>query len=320
VTGERPAFLVTVDVEGDDLWSRPRTVTTRNARFLHRFQSLCERHGSRPTYLTTYEMARCPEYREFARDVLARGRGEVGMHLHAWNSPPLVALTEDDHRHQPYLCEYPEPVMQEKVRFLTALLEETFEVPMRAHRAGRWGLDGRYARLLVASGYRVDSSVTPHVSWRGALGHPDQRGGQDYTGFPDAPYFVDLTDIGRAGGSSLLEVPMTTERIPFAEEDAIPGDGGTGPFFVRWLRPNGRSAEGLLRIMRRALREARECVVFMIHSSELMPGGSRVFPRAEDVETLYEHLEALLEEAHRAFDGSTLSEFHDRFRRQAAST
>ena len=45
----RPAFLVTIDTEGDDLWSRPREIGTRNAAFLPRFQALCEAHGLKPT-------------------------------------------------------------------------------------------------------------------------------------------------------------------------------------------------------------------------------------------------------------------------------
>jgi hypothetical protein len=48
----RGAFLITVDTEGDNLWSRPRDITVRNAEVLPRFQELCERHGLRPTYLT----------------------------------------------------------------------------------------------------------------------------------------------------------------------------------------------------------------------------------------------------------------------------
>jgi hypothetical protein len=30
--------------------------------------------------------------------VIARGTAEVGMHLHAWNSPPTEPLTADDWR------------------------------------------------------------------------------------------------------------------------------------------------------------------------------------------------------------------------------
>src|ERR1700693_4850545 len=91
-----PRFLITIDTEGDDLWAAPRTVTTRNARFLARFQAVCETHSLKPTYLTHYQMARCPDFQEFGRDLLRRETGEIGMHLHAWDTPPVVPLTEDD--------------------------------------------------------------------------------------------------------------------------------------------------------------------------------------------------------------------------------
>lgn len=136
-------FIITIDTEGDDLWSKPREITTRNAAYLPRFQALCERFGFKPVYLTNYEMANCATFVEFARDVLARDAGEVGMHLHAWNSPPLVQLTGDDFRFQPYLIEYPEPVMREKIRTLTRLLEDRFGCEMVSHRAGRVAFDGR---------------------------------------------------------------------------------------------------------------------------------------------------------------------------------
>src|SRR5580700_5433153 len=119
-------FIITVDTEGDDIWSRPHQITTHNALFLPRFQSLCERYGYRPVYLTNYEMATSEEFVEFARDVLRRDAAEIGMHLHAWNSPPLMPLTDDDFHYQPYLIEYPDEVMREKIRVMTVLLEERF--------------------------------------------------------------------------------------------------------------------------------------------------------------------------------------------------
>src|SRR5262252_5784664 len=96
-------FIITIDTEGDDIWSKPREITTRNAGYLPRFQALCERFGFKPVYLTNYEMAMSDAFVEFGRDALARGVGEIGMHLHAWNSPPIVPLTSDDFRFQPYL-------------------------------------------------------------------------------------------------------------------------------------------------------------------------------------------------------------------------
>src|SRR6266481_6430553 len=112
-------FIITIDTEGDDLWANPREITTRNAQYLPRFQSLCERFRFKPVYLANYEMTMSDVFSEFARDVIARDAGEIGMHLHAWNSPPLKALTKDDSRFQPYLIEYPDQVMKEKIRTLT---------------------------------------------------------------------------------------------------------------------------------------------------------------------------------------------------------
>ncbi len=68
-----PAFLITIDTEGDNLWQKHDSITTENARYLPRFQQLCEKYGFKPVYLTNYEMAIDPFYIEFARDVIARG-------------------------------------------------------------------------------------------------------------------------------------------------------------------------------------------------------------------------------------------------------
>lgn len=85
------SFLITIDTEGDDIWSRRSSVETRNASFLPRFQSLCETFGLKPTYLVNFEMANDPGFIEFGRDLIARGAGEIGMHLHAWNAPQAIA-------------------------------------------------------------------------------------------------------------------------------------------------------------------------------------------------------------------------------------
>ena len=208
----RPLFLVTIDTEGDNLWARGAGVSTRNAAFLPRFQSLCERHGIRPTWLTNWEMANDPAFVAFGRDVLARDVGEIGMHLHAWNSPPIMPLTADDDRHHPYLIEYPDELLREKVAVMTEILESTFGTKMVSHRAGRFGFDERYAKALIDQGDLVDGSVTPSVSWRGYKGDPTGAGGTDFSRFPERAYFVDPAEISRPGDSPLLEVPVTVTR------------------------------------------------------------------------------------------------------------
>lgn len=316
---DRRYFLITIDTEGDNLWARPRTITTHNAAYLSRFQALCESHGLRPTYLTNYEMALSPVFRELGRDVLSRDAGEIGMHLHAWNSPPDRPLTGDDHQYHPYLIEYPVEDMRAKIRFLTDLLEETFGAAMRSHRAGRWAMDTRYAALLAEAGYRVDCSVTPGVNWSGHRGAPTGAGGTDYSGYRAGAYFPDPGDLKRAGASRLLEIPMTVvpDRrwasrcarylAPVVPVARLRRTGGR----VQWLRPNGRNRQVMLDILNDPLVAEAGYAEFMLHSSEFMPGGSPTFPTEESIESLYEDLEVLFAHAASTFQPATLSEFHD---------
>ncbi len=317
-------FIITIDAEGDDLWASPREITTRNAEYLPRFQSLCERFCFKPVYLANYEMAMSGFFVEFARDVVARGAGEIGMHLHAWNSPPLDPLTSDDLRFHPYLIEYPEAVMKEKIRILTHLLEDRLDQEMISHRAGRWALDARYAAMLLDEGYRVDCSVTPGVDWGRNPGDPDGNGGTDYTDFPDRPYFLNPSDISAPATGALLEVPMTVRssglyrkapwayRIPLLRQAAH----RVSPK-LSWLCPTPllekHNLNAMLRVARAARAEGAVHLEFMLHSSELMPGGSPTFKDASEIERLYEHLEMVFEDLAGWCRGTTLKEFHGWF-------
>ncbi len=315
--GEKPAFLITLDTEGDNLWSRPAYALTENAKFLPRFQALCEGYGLRPTWLTDWEMANSAAFREFGRDVLCRSAGEIGMHLHAWDTPPLVPRTPDDSRHRPYLFEYPERLMREKIMRLTALLEERFDAKMRSHRAGRWGFTSDYARLLAEQGYTVDCSVTPGVSWKRNPGSPDGSGGCDFRGFPARPYFLDLDDIRLEGASGLLEMPLTIVRkYRFAQpiEEYVPlARHLVARVFpaVVWMRPSGWNRRFLIGILEQAREQGWPYVQFMLHSSELMPGGSPTFRTQASIEKLYDDLEALFAAASGHFRAATLSEFRE---------
>lgn len=168
-----PAFIITIDTEGDNLWQNHDRITTENARYLPRFQQLCEKYGFKPVYLTNYEMASDPVYVEFAQDVIARGCGEVGMHLHAWNSPPEIPLTDNDWANKPYLIEYPAEVIQQKVDYMTHLLEDTFQTKMVSHRAGRWAMNAficsccwRMVIRSIARSRRALIGVVPAVRRR----------------------------------------------------------------------------------------------------------------------------------------------------------
>lgn len=312
---EKPAFLITLDTEGDNLWrNRSGKVTTHNVRFLPRFQALCEKYAFKPTWLTNYEMASDPAYVEFGRDLLARGQGEIGMHLHAWYSPPEYALTDDEWRYQPYLIEYPENVLRDKVAYMTDLLENAFQRKMTSHRAGRWAFNEVYARALIDQGYQVDCSVTPRVSWRNAQGAPQGQGGTDYSHFPDRAYFLDEQDISRPGDSPLLELPMSIQyrygTLTNQLKKMWNGIRGRqrGPS-VNWLRPVGGNLAQMKQVAEQTLAQGNDYVEFMLHSSEFMPDGSPTFKTEADIERLYDDLEGLFSWLATRTQGMTLTEF-----------
>jgi hypothetical protein len=252
------------------------------------------------------------------------------VQVNAWNTPPLVPLTDDDRRHRPYLIEYAEPVMREKIRRMTAILEDTFGVKMVSHRAGRWNLDERYASILVEEGYCVDSSVTPQWCWTGKRGDRRERAVPDPRAFPDEAYWVDLSDISRSGDSPLLEVPMTIlpsrrtlarrlsdtlRQLPkplIALTDPIRRicDRLTPP--GRWLRPNGENGLELLQIVEQVLAEGRSYAEFVLPSSRFMPGDSRICQTEADIERLFDDLTVLFSAIQGRFRGTTLAEFHAR--------
>jgi len=317
-------FLITVDTEGDNLWSRPTRITTKNAEFIPRFQQTCEKYGLKPTYLTNYEMANSEFFREFASDCLNKGTCEIGLHVHAWNTPPEYNLTGDDMKHLPYLFEYPFHIMKEKILYLHNLLWEIFETQPRSHRAGRWGLTNNYAVILDELDYLIDCSVTPHVSWKSEKGDPQGQGGPDYRGFPSHPYFINLNNIKENGNTSLLEIPVTIIKRPNLMSGISDGLLQFLPLAGRifkklfpdifWFRPGKTALNDMLIILNECVNRDTGYVELMIHSSELMPGGSPTFPEPKDIEKLYDSLHILFEKARNmGFIGATLMEFREIF-------
>jgi len=312
----QPVFIITIDTEGDNLWANPQTITTENAAFLPRFQALCEQYSFKPTYLVNYEMVLDERFQVFGRAVLEKQTGEIGLHIHPWNSPPI------DHppNGQIYLFELSDAIMEAKIDFLHNLLKQTFGVDPVSHRAGRWGFDGRVARTLARRRYLVDCSVTPGVSWERYRGDPNCSGGSDFTDFPYNPYFMDMNDISQSGQSPMLQVPMTIRprfnsrilsiyrKIKDARLYSLMERFVAAPY--NWLRPNGRNLDRMTSLVDQVLAEGAPVIEFMLHSSELMPGGSPIFATERQIEVLYNHLEALFEHiASLGAVGMTLAEY-----------
>lgn len=277
-------LIITIDTEADNQWDVSHRISTENSLYLPRFQELCERYGFIPTWLTNWEMCGDERFVRYMKPKNDFGLCEIGMHLHAWNNPPEFPLKSVTNQ-RAYLIEYSEKQMAAKIDALLDALRKSFEVAITSHRAGRWALDGRYAALLAERGFVVDCSVTPHMSWAGA---PGQTGmpGSDYSLSPEVPYEL---------CPGLLEVPMTIRRTNRFAFDAVcePKDIlRQGKRLLmgqwQWLRPSKNpSASSLTSLLRDVSKSDDDYAMFMIHSSELMPGGSPNFPDESAVERLY---------------------------------
>jgi hypothetical protein len=223
------------------------------------------------------------------------------------------------------LTEYPEEIIYKKVKFLTDFLESTFEVKVRSHRAGRWGFNEYYAKVLEDLRYIVDCSVTPLVSWEAHSGAPGKNGGPDFRKFPTKAYFLCQTDISKPGMSSLLEVPMTIREnygpilskiysiVPFAAAKRVLRGAFGQP--LCWFRCGKRNLKDILRMLEKEIASESDYVEFMLHSSELMPGCSPNFPKELDIENLYDDLDKIFSMLSKEkVSGATCSEFYRHFK------
>lgn len=300
-------FLITIDTEADNQWDVSKDISTENTMFLPRFQELAERYGFVPTWLTNWEMCQDDRFVRYMRPKNDAGRCEIGMHLHAWNNPPEFLLEEKTDQ-RAYLIEYSEEQMEAKIDVLLEVLRSRFEADITSHRSGRWALDERYANLLARKGFAVDCSVTPHMSWVSSLGKTGLPG-SDYSQAPEKPYAL---------CQGLLEVPMTIRRTHRFAFDAVHESKDIlrqGKRLVRgqwqWLRPSKNpSASALCGLLDDVAATDDEYAMFMIHSSELMPGGSPNFPNESSIEALYAVIDkTFFHAAELGFEGQGLTAF-----------
>lgn len=306
------SFIITVDTEGDNLWAWKRgdDITTENSVFLQRFQILCNSYGYKPVWLTNWEMMHDSRFVDFALREYYDGNCEIGMHIHAWNTPPFYELPYTSKSGAPYLIEYPEAVMEDKIKVITEEFIKVFGFQPISHRAGRWAINDKYFALLAQYGYKIDCSITPGINWSKSLGQTPGFEGPDYS----------EENQKKRVRNGVLEIPLTTFVTnknycrSIKEVGIIQGLKDRTKKLIRkkriiMLRPNGRNIEDMKEIVERAYESDEEYLMFMIHSSELMPGGSPTFPNTESIEKMYKDIDAVFSLITSLFCGKTLGEY-----------
>jgi hypothetical protein len=302
----RPMLLiVSVDTEEDNWQPSRENVTVENIRELPRLDALFRQLGVRATYLTTYQVA----IRDWAAAMLRElraGGAEIGGHLHPWNTPP------EDERLLPrntMIKNLPAGLQLAKLERLTATLRDATGTRPVAFRAGRYGLGPAAVAALIRCGYRIDTSVTPFVSWKG---------------FDDGPSFVGapLAMYRLAGGGDvrvpqrdgpLLEIPMSIgySRAPFGPWGRIQrllasrplrplrlaGLASRAGVIKRiFLSPEMHAVADMLTLTHRLMDQGVQHLHMFFHSPSLRPGLSPYTPDVAAVDRLYRRIAEYLEQ------------------------
>lgn len=297
------SFIITVDTEGDDLWSYKEgdIVRTENSLAIPRFQELCEKFQFKPVYLTNYEMINDDRFVTYVKDKVNNNLCEVGIHVHAWNNPPYYEL-EKKYNGNSYLIEYPEDIMRDKFGRTYEMIKNKLGINPVSHRAGRWAMNDIYFKVLKEYNIKIDCSYTPGIDWNGSPGTTINSG----SNYLDVNRHVHCID-------GILEVPMSIRHIHYTDIGSIKNKLKTLLFGKKiWLRPAISSLNEMKRLCQiLSTEDNNDYIEFMIHSSELMAGGSPYFKNDAEIDNLYQIMESLFCYINElGYIGRTLGEYY----------
>ena len=293
-------LIVSVDTEEDN-WRPTRDgITVENIREVRRLSRYLDRLGVATTYFTSYQVAIRPWAVDILREVSDRG-AEIGAHLHPWNTPPLEETLLPRNSMMKNL---PAALQLAKLRRLTTTLTDAFGAPPTAFRAGRFGLDRDAVTALASCGYRVDSSVTPFVSWEAT------DDGPSFVGAPlDAYRIGEKRDVTTPEpGGRVLEIPLTCgytgfsstrwrtlHRLLHAPASRTLHLAGVASRLrvakLTTLTPEAESVRDMLALTRGALEGGVGHLQLFFHSPSLVPGLTPWIATAADVDRLYATIE-----------------------------
>lgn len=301
-------IVVSIDTEEDNWDPAREKITVENIRELPRLDRMFERIGVRATYFTTHKVAETPWCLEIMRGLAATGRAEVGAHLHPWNTPPVILpLTPRN----TMLGHLPVDLQRAKVATLTRKLSEGIGERPWSFRAGRWGLTGVTAAVLIESGYRVDASVTPFRSWR-------TDGGFSHIGAPINVYRLNGRGDQRvpAPDGALIEVPASwgythghwglLSRVDDHVSRSLPRQLGLDRAVKMLhlvnhvvLSPEVEALDDMEILARNLIDRGARHLQLTFHSPSLVPGLSPFASTAREVDLLYARLSGLIERVSR---------------------
>jgi hypothetical protein len=263
-------LTVTIDVEPDCslswYYSKPLTFQGVSIGIRERLQPLFIKYAIIPTYLINNVVLEDEQSVEIFRQL--KGNFELGTHLHPeFIEPQKTVFDYAGALGRLHSCFYPAEIEQAKIENITQLFISKFGYAPSAFRAGRFSSGQNTYEVLSKLGYKIDTSVTPHIVWN------DQSYKQpvDHKMALEQPYF--LTD-------QLLEIPISIISEPyFSFKNFIKSMAGFRYKFSLhkniWLRPvysTYNEMVKLINIFRTKYNHISDIVLnMMFHNVEVLP-------------------------------------------------
>jgi hypothetical protein len=257
-------FCITIDTEPDcDIhWKRSQPLVFESvlSGIPDILRPIWNTYNIKPVYFVSPEVINNEQCCQILKNEIKSG-AEIGTHLHSEYIEPQMKYNQADGTlSSEFPCfAYSDDVEYEKIKNLTGLIKQKLNIQPISYRAGRYGADLATVKSLEKLGYKVDSSVTPDISW-------SSFGGPDHSIASKQPYFVDNENLYKSGSMKILEVPISIskKRFPFLPEKWM---------FYRWLRPTHMTAFEMKRLVNEFLANFENPVLnMMFHSMEIIPG------------------------------------------------
>lgn len=300
--------VITIDTEPDNMWALKlrEPPQFKNISELSRLQRIFDNFRARPTYLTTYSVAKSNEV-SVLKDIVKSSWCEIGSHLHALETPPFEPHIKGDGS---YLHQYSYRIQREKMKILDALLTETFEYKPVSYRGGRWSLDTNTISLLAEYEYLADTSVTPGISWK-------KYGGPNFKKCTNENYFIhkDILEVP-ASIKIKTRIPKLAKKFYLNTPNWVHAEGilkRTADFNIITLDPSFNSYEDIKWACDALIAEGVEHLNIAFHSSVIITGGSPYTMTKESTKRFFERLEKLLDYLLkvRNLEPLTLKEFYN---------
>lgn len=291
-------FIVSIDTEADCSKGWLMRYPFQTVGVTHGVKDvltpLFQEYGVRPTYLLAHEILKDDNAMEVLRNT---PDCELGTHLH-WHDPERFPYRDRMHRYfvQGHFS-YEEELFQMKQ--LTDLFRQKTGYKPISFRAGRFGTGANTGKILTELGYKIDTSVTPHIK------HTCPYAGDivDYSDAEEMPHYIrEDGNLRYSGSGSLLEVPVTIwMRRRYWDPVSLPAKKPA------WFRPRYMNKyEMLLNLI---FSRKLKIVNMMFHNVEVVPGLSAYAQNEQEVKKYLHDMSSILHMASRlGYEFITLSE------------